>query len=293
MGRWCSQSSSRASRARARRRAGTYGRCTSGACAFLRSCVSVADGALATGTSRCALLCSARGTHTLTTHGQTRNSYFTCTDPTTIDRIFARLRDWDGEGTRSYPRTLAGLPVTGVRDLTLGYDSANAPSYAPTLPLSSGHMLTVRAAAPAGGAALVLTTRTSGTEPKVRFLFCVSVAEGAKGGVDQVLFGGQRAGRGGGRCAACARREGACGRVDGGGQERARGAVSGRLGPPLGKQCYTKDRVCTRVGRLHQYSQRGEEELRSGKPRTTSFVERLGALPEVDGELGRVRLERI
>ncbi|EKM55765.1 uncharacterized protein PHACADRAFT_144538 [Phanerochaete carnosa HHB-10118-sp] len=103
---------------------------------------------------------------------QTLNSYFVCTDPKTIDRIFARVRNWDGCGTAlrpAYPPTLAGLQVTSVRDLTVGYDSANPPTYKPALPLSSGHMIQFRAESPADGTKITLTTRTSGTEPKIKY----------------------------------------------------------------------------------------------------------------------------
>jgi hypothetical protein len=67
----------------------------------------------------------------------------------------------------SYPSSIGGLEVTGVVDLTIGYDSANPPTYKPSLPLSSGHMIQFRGASK-DGSKITLTTRTSGTEPKVR-----------------------------------------------------------------------------------------------------------------------------
>jgi hypothetical protein len=67
----------------------------------------------------------------------------------------------------SYPKSITGLEVTSVVDLTLGYDSTNPPTYKPYLPLSSGHMIQFRAASKEG-LKVVLTIRTSGTEPKVR-----------------------------------------------------------------------------------------------------------------------------
>ena len=94
----------------------------------------------------------------------------------------------------SYPKTIAGLQVTSVRDLTIGYDSSNPPTYKPTLPLSSGHMIQFRAESAEYGTRITLTircasrsandtalivkiltrgydiSRTSGTEPKVRIL---------------------------------------------------------------------------------------------------------------------------
>ncbi|OBZ75867.1 putative phosphoribomutase [Grifola frondosa] len=103
---------------------------------------------------------------------KTSNSYFICTNSPTIDNIFARIRNYDGKGTTgkpSYPRTIAGLTVTSVRDLTIGYDTSNPPSYKPTLPLSSGHMIQFRAESPTGHTKITLTTRTSGTEPKIKY----------------------------------------------------------------------------------------------------------------------------
>jgi phosphomannomutase len=106
---------------------------------------------------------------------QTSNSYFVCNDPPTIDRIFARLRQYRGSGDRSYPETIGGLVITQVRDLTntVGYDSSNPPSFKPQLPLSAGYMVTVRAQEkdiPTDDAcSIVLTIRTSGTEPKIKY----------------------------------------------------------------------------------------------------------------------------
>ena len=72
---------------------------------------------------------------------------------------------------QNYPQSIAGLRVTSIIDLTLGYDSTNPPTYKPSLPLSSGHMIQFQAASE--GLKVVLTIRTSGTEPKVctRHLF--------------------------------------------------------------------------------------------------------------------------
>lgn len=71
----------------------------------------------------------------------------------------------------SCPSALAGLPITSIRDLTLGYDSTSpAPDYLPELESTGGEMITWIAAGPleGGEVRLVLTIRTSGTEPKVR-----------------------------------------------------------------------------------------------------------------------------
>lgn len=84
------------------------------------------------------------------------NSYFICRSPPTIDKIFADIR-------KEYPRTVAGHAVTGVRDVTTGYDSST-PNHVSALPVQSGHMITFTLD---NGAAITL--RTSGTEPKIKY----------------------------------------------------------------------------------------------------------------------------
>lgn len=93
------------------------------------------------------------------------------------------------ESPHSYPREIAGLHITKIVDLTSGYDSSNPPSYEPSLPLSSGHMIQFRAENKINGTKIVLTIRyveytlrsfsssydhrTSGTEPKVYSAICL------------------------------------------------------------------------------------------------------------------------
>lgn len=109
---------------------------------------------------------------------KTSNSYFVCDDPSKINDIFARIRSYptasSGNAATSsthsdatYPSKIAGLTVTSIVDLTTGYDSTNAPSFKPRLPLSSGHMIQFRAGN--DEVKIVLTTRTSGTEPKIKY----------------------------------------------------------------------------------------------------------------------------
>ncbi|KAH8102870.1 hypothetical protein BXZ70DRAFT_1057060, partial [Cristinia sonorae] len=103
---------------------------------------------------------------------QTSNSYFVCNDPATIGVIFTRLRDFNGKATKTtpdYPRTLAGLTITSIRDLTIGYDSTNPPTFKPALPISSGQMIQFRAQSTDGKTKIALTIRTSGTEPKIKY----------------------------------------------------------------------------------------------------------------------------
>ncbi|KAL0569810.1 hypothetical protein V5O48_012155 [Marasmius crinis-equi] len=106
------------------------------------------------------------------TESQTSNSYFICKDPATIDKIFQRIRNLNNDESETilrYPHRIAGLRVTSVIDLTTGYDSTNPPTYKPRLPLSSGHMIQFRAEREPGGDKIILTTRTSGTEPKIKY----------------------------------------------------------------------------------------------------------------------------
>ncbi|KAF8892671.1 hypothetical protein BD779DRAFT_1202307 [Infundibulicybe gibba] len=105
---------------------------------------------------------------------QTSNSYFICHDPTVIDTIFNRLRNFsqtseEEKELSTYPHAIAGLNITSVVDLTTGYDSTNPPTFTPSLPLSSGHMIQFRAQNKNNGTKIVLTLRTSGTEPKIKY----------------------------------------------------------------------------------------------------------------------------
>ncbi|CAE6335727.1 unnamed protein product [Rhizoctonia solani] len=107
---------------------------------------------------------------------QTSNGYFICSQSEIIDQIFARLRSYNHPASLSkykmsqYPKSIGGLSVTDIRDLTTGHgfdSSAPAPDYTPSLPVSGGHMITFKARG--DGIAIVLTIRTSGTEPKIKY----------------------------------------------------------------------------------------------------------------------------
>ncbi|KAG2230169.1 hypothetical protein INT48_003474 [Thamnidium elegans] len=94
------------------------------------------------------------------------NSYFICDDKVKIQKIFDRIRYGDNAQERklSYPKQIGGHQVTGVRDLTVGYDSTTE-DHKPTLPVSaSSEMITFRLANNT-----VFTIRTSGTEPKIKY----------------------------------------------------------------------------------------------------------------------------
>lgn len=81
-----------------------------------------------------------------------------------VSKIFSRLR---GDG--SYLSNFGGYAVTAVRDLAdgHGFDSEMA-DCRPSLPLVSGgaHFLTFKF----GGEGVVATLRTSGTEPKIKWV---------------------------------------------------------------------------------------------------------------------------
>ncbi|KAK0441176.1 uncharacterized protein EV420DRAFT_1730510 [Desarmillaria tabescens] len=104
-------------------------------------------------------------------HFVTSNSYFICSDGPTIDTIFAHLRNFNETSSvpSKYPTEIAGLSVTRVVDLTTGYDSSNPPTFKPSLPISSGHMVQFRAEDTEKGVKIALTIRTSGTEPKIKY----------------------------------------------------------------------------------------------------------------------------
>ncbi|CAB4384192.1 unnamed protein product [Rhizophagus irregularis] len=103
------------------------------------------------------------------------NSYFICYSPQTIDKIFNKIRfgekpiksselNYPYTYQLSYPSTLAGYKITYIRDLTIGYDTSKPDSKA-ILPISkSSHMITFGLEN-----SCILTLRTSGTEPKIKY----------------------------------------------------------------------------------------------------------------------------
>lgn len=96
------------------------------------------------------------------------NSYVKCLDPALTQRIFAKQRGGSGEtgdSSRTYPEYIGDVKLTGVRDLTVGYDSRNA-NGAPDLPLNTGgEMITYYL----NECEAQITLRSSGTEPKIKF----------------------------------------------------------------------------------------------------------------------------
>ncbi|XP_055548349.1 phosphopentomutase isoform X2 [Wyeomyia smithii] len=96
----------------------------------------------------------------------TITSYHFCYEPVTIERIFNRIRTMDSDAG-GYPKAVGAngkYVVQSVRDLTTGYDSAQ-PDEKALLPASkSSQMITFFFE---NGA--VITLRTSGTEPKIKY----------------------------------------------------------------------------------------------------------------------------
>jgi len=94
-----------------------------------------------------------------------QTSYFICHDQKLIKRVFEKLRNWEGT-EKTYPRTVCDgrYRVTGIRDLTTGYDSRTV-SLVAELPSSpSSQMVTAWL-----DCGVSITLRTSGTEPKVKY----------------------------------------------------------------------------------------------------------------------------
>ncbi|KAL8562217.1 hypothetical protein ACOMHN_005202 [Nucella lapillus] len=90
------------------------------------------------------------------------NSYFICHEPAVFARMFEELRNKGGKG--KYPKTCGPYKISGVRDLTVGYDSSQ-PDHKPLLPVSkSSEMITF-----VFENGCVATLRTSGTEPKIKY----------------------------------------------------------------------------------------------------------------------------
>ncbi|CAE8589260.1 unnamed protein product, partial [Polarella glacialis] len=93
------------------------------------------------------------------------NSYVKSSDAALTRRLFERQRG--GLGQRSYCKEIGRFQVTGIRDLTTGYDSRTSDGR-PELPLNvGGEMITYYFADVELGA--VVTLRTSGTEPKIKW----------------------------------------------------------------------------------------------------------------------------
>lgn len=141
-----------------------------------------------------------------------KTSYVICNDPPTIQKIFGRIRNFDGEG--SYPKMCGGVQIVQVRDVTTGYDSSQAdlrsvrralktavwgvstPIFGfcykmrlcvfplEVLPVSrSSQMITFTLQN-----GVVATLRTSGTEPKIKYYTEFCAAPGKRSADSNTMF---------------------------------------------------------------------------------------------------------
>lgn len=93
-------------------------------------------------------------------------SYFFCYDPQLIVKIFERIRNWDGPGTGTYAKSVndGEYAIQSVRDVTIGVDTS-MPDGKSDLPVQKNtQMITFTFKN-----GVVITLRTSGTEPKVKY----------------------------------------------------------------------------------------------------------------------------
>lgn len=96
----------------------------------------------------------------------TNCSYLFCDKAPVIKRIFERLRNYQDGKPNTYPQTILNgeFAIENVRDLTTGVDTSQ-PDGKAVLPVSaSTQMITF-----SFKNGLVITLRTSGTEPKIKY----------------------------------------------------------------------------------------------------------------------------
>ncbi|VDQ02656.1 unnamed protein product [Trichobilharzia regenti] len=73
------------------------------------------------------------------TYGEhiSNNGYYFCYEPEKITQMFDRIRHWPNKpGPKGYPQKLGQFKITGIRDLTVGYDD-HYPDFKPVLPVSA------------------------------------------------------------------------------------------------------------------------------------------------------------
>ena len=110
------------------------------------------------------------------------NTYLISPSPETTDRVFTDIRTFGAQGDP--PTSIGHRQIRRWRDLTTGYDSADAVNGKPDLPVdASAQMITVVLDD------VVFTARGSGTEPKIKLYIEARAASSqkAKGLADDVL----------------------------------------------------------------------------------------------------------
>ncbi|KAH8298428.1 hypothetical protein KR044_002484 [Drosophila immigrans] len=93
-------------------------------------------------------------------------SYVICRDKALVKKIFKRLRTFDENQENTYPTSIMDgeYEIENVRDLTTGYDSST-PDKKATLPVNE----TIQMITFSFKNGFVITLRTSGTEPKMKY----------------------------------------------------------------------------------------------------------------------------
>lgn len=96
----------------------------------------------------------------------TQSSYLFCYEETIVKRIFERLRNFQNGERNTYPTSILNgeFPINNIRDLTTGVDTSKSDCKATLPTCSSTQMITFTFQN-----GLVMTLRTSGTEPKIKY----------------------------------------------------------------------------------------------------------------------------
>jgi phosphomannomutase len=93
------------------------------------------------------------------------NSYFLCYEPEKIVKIFERIRNWNGVKDEYPHAVLDGkYKIASIRDLTTGIDTSQADKKSLLPSSKSSQMITFTFENDT-----VVTLRTSGTEPKIKY----------------------------------------------------------------------------------------------------------------------------
>lgn len=103
------------------------------------------------------------------------NSYFLCNEPEKIVKIFERIRNWNAKSGAYPPSIFDGkYKIKNIRDLTTGVDTSRPDGKAQLPSSKTSQMITFTFEN-----GTVVTLRTSGTEPKIKYYseFCASPEE--------------------------------------------------------------------------------------------------------------------
>jgi phosphomannomutase len=104
------------------------------------------------------------------------NSFFMCHQPPVLDALFARMRTGGPDG--KYVKSVGPFAIARIRDMTKGWDSGT-PDNKTVLPQQGGQMITFYLEN-----GCILTIRTSGTEPKIKWYCEIGASDKAKAEAD-------------------------------------------------------------------------------------------------------------